>query len=244
MTGILFLVVFLGLMIAFWSIRKDQSRRDLREIPAFSRLKRAIALSVEAGKRLHISLGSRGLHDLRGAPALVGLNLIQKISRTVSVSDLPPIASSGDATLSILSQDALHSGYREVNAESRFDPNSGQLTGLTPFSYAAGALPLITDQPVSVTLLAGSYGSEALLLTDAAERADSLTFAGTENINAQAVLYASASESLIGEELFAAGAYLQSSGMHVASLFAQDVFRWVVIVVLLVGIVLKFAGVL
>jgi hypothetical protein len=146
--------------------------------------------------------------------------------------------------LSVLSQDVLRSGFREANAEYQFDPSNGLITGLTPVSYAAGALPVVHDEHVSVNLMIGSFGSEVALIADAAERSESLTIGGSENLSTQSILFASAQEPLVGEELFAAGAYLQVGKMHTASLFAQDVLRWLLIVILLIGAILKLAGVL
>jgi hypothetical protein len=71
-----------------------------------------------------------------------------------------------------------------------------------------------------------------------------MSLGGSENLSAQAVLYAAVQEPLIGEELFAAGAYVQAGPMHTASLKAQDVLRWVLIVAILAGAVLKVMGVL
>jgi hypothetical protein len=119
-------------------------------------------------------------------------------------------------------------------------PTGGQVSGLTPFSYAAGTLPAIFDEHVSTTILSGHFGSEVALITDASERVGALTLAGSEDLPAQAVLYAAAQEPLIGEELFAAGAYLNAGPLHTASLRTQDVLRWVLILAILVGAILKF----
>jgi len=58
------------------------------------------------------------------------------------------------------------------------------------------------------------------------------------------VLFAAAQEPLIGEELYAAGAYLKSGPIHIASLRAQDVLRWVLIFAILLGAILKFLQVI
>jgi len=81
------------------------------------------------------------------------------------------------------------------------------------------------------------------LIADAAERTGSVSLGGSENLSAQAVLYAAAQEPLIGEELFAAGAYAQAGPMHVASLKAQDFLRWLLVGALLLGAALKLLGV-
>jgi hypothetical protein len=121
---------------------------------------------------------------------------------------------------------------------------AGRVSGLTPTSYAAGTLPIIYDEQISATVLAGHFGSESALITDAAERNGSLTLAGSDNITAQAVFVASAQEPLIGEELYAAGAYINAGPIHVSSLRAQDIFRWVLIIAILVGAVMKMLGML
>jgi hypothetical protein len=118
------------------------------------------------------------------------------------------------------------------------------LTGLTPFSYAAGAIPAIRDENISTNVLIGNFGVEAVLLTEAAERANTFTLAASDNLTAQAVLYASAQEPLIGEELYAAGNYMGAGRLHPASLVAQDILRWTIIGVILLGAILKLVGVL
>jgi hypothetical protein len=242
--GLIFILAFFGLMLFFAFTGRKKTQRYLRDIPAFSRLRRGIGLAVEAGQRLHISLGRGGVVGVEGASAFVGLSMLQRIARAASISDRPPVATSGEGTLAVLSQDTLQSVYHSIGADSQYEPSSGQVSGLTPFSYAAGAMPVIFDHQVAVNILAGHFGSEVALLTDAAERSGALTLAGSDSIPAQAVLYATAQEPLIGEELYAGGAYIQAGPMHLASVRAQDIMRWVLIGGTLLLAVLKLVGVM
>lgn len=240
--GLAFVVVFIFLMIILAVASRNQPKQNLREISAFTRLGRAIGLAVEAGKRMHITLGWGGLIDLKGASALVGLTILERITRLASISDRPPVATSGDGVLGILSQDTLSGTYKAVGAGFQYDPTSGRVTGLTPVSYAAGAMPVIYDEQVSATVLAGHFGSEAALITDAAERNDSLSVAGSDSITATSVFIAAAQEPVIGEELFAAGAYINAGPVHASSLRTQDIFRWVLVGAILIGALLKLLG--
>jgi hypothetical protein len=174
---------------------------------------------------------------------MAGLALLRRLADLTSAGDQPPIVTSGEATLGILSQDTLQSAAR-FSERAAFDPTAGRVTGLTPFSYAAGAIPIIRDENVSANLLMGNFGVEVALLTDAVERKNTFVLAGSDNLTAQAVIYASAQESLIGEEIYAAGAYVQSSPLHTASLTVQDILRWLIITVILIGAALTLAGVL
>lgn len=242
LAGLAFLLVFGALILFFARMERGRSIRYLRDIPGFSRIRRGIGLAVEAGQRLHLALGHGGVSGFTGASSLVGLSLLERTARTASISDRPPVATSGKASLTFLSQDTLKSVHRVLNAERQYDPQAGQLTGLTPFSYAAGTLLVSSDPQVSANIFAGHFGSEVALILDAAERNDSLTLGGSDDMQAQAVMYASSLEPLVGEELYAAGAYLQVNPYHLASVRAQDVMRWVLAGVIVAGALLKALG--
>ena len=241
--GFVVVIVDFVLMIAFLLLNRKNPWRGLRTIPAFSRLRQAIFLAVEDGSRLHISLGKASLYSQQNASGLVGLSLLERIAQLSSISDRPPIATSGDGGFAILSQDTLRAAYRSSNAPELFSPDRGLLSGATPFSYVAGALPVIMDENVSTNILIGNFGAEVALLADAAQKKDSYLMAASDALPAQAVLYATSSEPLIGEELFAAGAYMQVNPSHAASLHVQDFLRWAVVAAILVGSILKLLGI-
>jgi hypothetical protein len=241
--GLLFILIALGLILAFFFI-PTLPKIELRQIQAFTHFRREVDLAVEAGKRIHISIGRGSIDDVQGGASLIGLTILDRCARAASTSDRPPVTTSGDGVVTILSQDTLQNTYRSLAAEDRYEPTSARLTGLTPMAYAAGAMPAIHDEQVSANILAGHYGTEIALLTEAGERSHSLTVAGCDSISAQAVLYATADEPLLGEELYAAGAYLGGNPMHNASLRMQDILRWVIIATILLGAILKLLGIL
>lgn len=238
--GLIFVMVFLGLMITSAVLLRQREGLILREISAFARLQRAIGLAVEAGSRLHISLGRGQLISTQSAIGYVGLSILDRIARSTSISDRPPVATSGEGTLGILSQDTQRGAAKTLGVE--FDPMRGRITGLSPYSYSAGTLSLIEEEDVGANMLIGSFGSEVGLITEAAERSESMTLGGTDNLSGQAVLFASAQEPLIGEETYAGGAYLGVGPMHIASLYAQDILRWVLIGLIVIGAILKLLG--
>ena len=237
--GLLGLAALLLLGLTVW---RRRSPATLRPIEAYERLNRAVGLAVENGTRLHISLGRGNLFTARGGSALAGLAMLRRLAERTSASDRPPIVSSGDAALAILSQDTLRSGYRAAGAEEQYRFSTGRLTGLTPFSYAAGTIPIEHDENVSANVVIGDLGAESALIAEASDRENSSLTAASDDLSAQAIFYASAQEPLIGEELFAAGAYVGAGAAHDASLQVQDILRWLIIVAILAGSLLKFIG--
>jgi hypothetical protein len=237
--GLLVFAAILLLALTFW---RRRSPAAFRVIAAYERLNRSVGLAVENGTRLHISLGRGDLFTARGGSALAGLAMLRRLAERTSVSDRPPIATSGDASVAILSQDTLQSGYRAAGAEEQYRFSTGRLTGLTPFSYAAGAMPAIHDENVSTNIIIGDLGAEAALLAEASDRQNTDLIAASDNLSAQSVFYVSSQDPLIGEELFAAGAYVGAGASHEASLHVQDILRWLIILAIIVGIGLKILG--
>lgn len=246
------MIDWLGLAVAALSglflfllgrFRRAGSAR-LRAVPGLARMHRAFGLSVEDGTRLLVGLGGQSLLTQNAGAALAGLSLLRELSQKASVSDRPPVAVAGEAALALLSQDTLHAGYRAVGAGEFYQPVTGRLAGMTAFSSAAATIPMLEDENVSLAALLGNFGVEAGLLSDAAERSHVLLIGATSDPAGQSVLYASAPEALIGEELFAAPAYLAGAPGVAANLILHDILRWLIIVGLLLGLALRLIGVL
>jgi hypothetical protein len=236
------IVGFAAVLLLALSLIKRKSPPIWRVIPALTRLSRVVDLSVEDGTRLFVALGRASLLTSRGGAPLAGLALLRHIAERTSLSDRPPVAVAGESSLALLAQDTLQAGYRAMGAGDLYQPSSGRVSGMTPFSAAAGAIPIICDENVSASMLVGDFGVEAALLADVAERENTFLLGASSDISSQAALFASAQEPLLGEELFATGAYLGSNVSHAASLTVQDILRWLIILALLAGAALKLIG--
>jgi hypothetical protein len=239
--GLVVIGVSAALLLLFITLRRKSAPR-LRVISAMTRLYRAIGLSVEDGTRLLVGLGNTSLLTGNAGAPLAGLSLLRSLAERTSLSDRPPVAVAGEAPLALLAQDTLESGYESAGAGEYYQPTAGRLAGLTPFSAAAGTMPIIADENVSAALFLGHFGVEAGLLADAADRNNALAVGASDDLAGQAIWFASAPETLIGEELFAASAYIGGSPAQTASLTVQDVLRWLIIAALIVGAGLKLLG--
>ena len=237
-------VAFSAICMAIFAIVHRSSPFSFRKIPAFSRIKQAVRLLVEDGTRLHFSLGNASMLGADGASALAGLVLLRRLGEITSLGDRPPVATTGNALLNLMAQDTLRAAHDAVLPDEPFDMTNARLTGFTPFSYAAGVMAASGSENISSSVLIGNFGPEVGLLAEAAGSQNATVISASDSLTAQAVLYVSSTDMLIGEELFAAGAYDQAGSMHAASLLLQDVLRWVIILALLVGAGLKLAGLL
>jgi hypothetical protein len=240
--GIVVLLLFLGLLIGFAAFGRRWPV-VLRPLRGFDELSTAIERAVEAGERVHLSLGTGSVIGSDSAPALAGLAMLSRIATATTMSDKPVVVTAGDGAMALLAQDTLRVAYERARASERYQSTSGRMLGPTPFSYIASLPILIETEDVSVHLLAGSYGAEGALAADFGEQREAFVLAGTDDAQSQSLLYVTAEYPLIGEEVFAGGAYLNVGPFHIASLRTQDVVRMVIVALILLGTILSTLGV-
>jgi hypothetical protein len=244
--GLLTLFLFIVLILIFAALARRKGARPaiFREIDALLSLPHTVGQAVETGRRLHISLGSGTIGDMNTTSALAGLTVLDQISAVATVSDKPPVVTTADGTAMLLAQDTLKNVYVRQNVLNRYDPTSARVAGLSPLSFGAALTSLVQDESVGGTVLIGAMGTEAALLAEADQRANVTTLAGADDPATQAVLFASADSPLIGEDIFAGGAYIGRNPGHVGSLRAQDVMRVLIIIVILAAAFARTLGLL
>jgi hypothetical protein len=239
--GMIILVFFATLLILFVFLERRWPVR-LRRMRSIEELGKALERSVEAGERVHLSLGTGSLIGAESAPGLAGLAILGRVALATTMSDKPVVVTTGDGALGILAQDSLRSAYQRAGEPRRYEATEGRVLGLTPFSYAAGLPPVLATEDVSVHVLLGSFGAEGALAAHFGKRQQAFVFGGTDDVPSQALLYATTDHPLIGEEVFAAGAYLNTGPLHRSSLRAQDMLRTVIILAIVVGTLLLTLG--
>lgn len=242
--GFIFILFTLLLILAIGFMDRKKVHGNLRVIPSFEQLQKAINLIVESGKGAHITVGRGSILSPQAGSSLAAMEMLSHLSRLCLNGDIPPISTSGDGAVNLMAIDTLRSSYRSMHLQQRFHPLSGQVTGVSPYSYMAGAMLAQRDDNRILTVALGSFGPEIALLADTSERMQAHTIGGTDNLLAQAVLYATSRSPLIGEEFFAASAYTQGTAIQVASLKTQDILRIILILGIIAGAIMKALGIL
>jgi hypothetical protein len=232
----LFVALVLGGLIIVLNLMLRGRWPTFRRLSGYESIHADVAASVEAGTRVHMALGAGQIIGPGAEAELAGLAALGKIAQAASISDRPPVATAADGVTSLLAQDVMFSTYRQMRAEERFDHDLGRLAGLGPGGYTAGAMITPREERASATFLIGAMGSEAALIADTGGRRGSVVAAVTDPVG-QAALFATTDNPILGEELFAAGAYLKVNSYHAASLQAQDILRWITIAGILLGAV-------
>ena len=234
-------LMVIGLVLALMLVFTASARRSplpLRPIKAMEHLARIVGLSVEDGRRLHVSFGRGDFLDSHAASTATNTALLKEVLKQSAGSDRPPSVTAGDPISTLLAVDTL---YSSISSE-RMDARRGRLAGTSSMAYAAGTLPALQSEQTSMMVTGGMLGPEISLILDTAEDESVNILAAPDSPVGQAVAFASPVDVLLGEEIYAMPGYMNKGSIYAASLLAQDALRWVLIIFLVMGAILRALG--
>jgi hypothetical protein len=239
---VLFLVFFLiYLWRAGWGRKRGGRRFNFRSIPGYDATNEGLARAAETGRAVHTSPGTGGVgaQGMQSASTLAGMGVVESMARVAAITGAPVQATTNDAIAYALTDNALRRGYQRAGWSLESESGGARfLTHGDPLAYVAGAAEVAEGQQVSHAVMAGQFGPEVLILVEAQRRSGAQQIIGSTDHQGLALLAITADHTLIGEEIFASGAYLERRTTHSASLLAQDALRWVVILLIIAGFVL------
>lgn len=214
----------------------------LRPLPGFDVLKTQIGRAIESGRQMHITLGQANLNGPAGPTSLAALNMMGHLADEGCANDAPPLVTTGEGTVMLAAQEKLYHSFDRTNRPEGYRARQVHFVASEsdPFAYAAGVSGLIHQDKVTGNVMVGRFGPELMLMAEAAQRQDVTQVIGTDDPTAMALATAVTENTLIGEELFAAAAYMDNTPEQVASLRIQDIVRLLVMVAILVWAVIQF----
>jgi hypothetical protein len=234
--GLVVLIVFALLQIWFYLRIGAGLRPRFRSIPLFSLLRGQMGRAIESGRELHVSIGTGGISGEDTTTTLAGLQIVEYLADEAAASGISPVITTADPTALLLAEDTLRRPHIRQGDLSNYQPLSARMPAFGPIPYAAATMDYLAHENALANVMAGSFGSEIGLIEQEAAKQDLLKINGAADPRALAVLATTSENLLIGEELFAAKAYLQARPQHLASLRAQDLVRWT----LVIGIIAAF----
>jgi hypothetical protein len=240
--GLGILVILLTLVTIVIVTQFIRRRRDLvalRRIPAYERLPVMAGQSIEAGRPLHISLGSAGIGGESTVLTITSAELAYQLARRTATGDAPPILTLSAASALPLGQDTLRRAYQSRGLPERYKARNVRWypSGAGGLAFAGGVAVMMHEDRIVGNVMAGSYGPELALILDTSARHGLPSIAVSDQLEGQAVAYAMADDALIGEEIFAAGSYLGGGASQIGESVAIDLLRWLLIAVLVIAFV-------
>lgn len=235
------LAIFLPLFALFTTRAKSGHRLPLRSIPAYEKIRQLVSQATEIGQPIHIGMGSGQIGGKATPESLMGLTVFDYLSRHAALCDHPIQATTGDATVLATAQGILQRARQAAGFPEGYTGKEIVFYGLDPFAYAAGTLDTLNQEEHLASILIGRFDAEGLWIAESTSNQKMTQLGGTTEPAAAMLMQTSLDESVIGEEIFAAGAYLHRPS-HMGSLAAQDLMRIIIILSTIVGVLMSSLG--
>lgn len=201
---------------------------NLRRIPGLENLATSVGHSAETDQPLHVSVGVGGVGGLSTAETWTGLTLLAQLADEAASCDTPLVVTVADPTIVPIAQDILRRASVRHGNPAGYDPTQVRFIAPIPIAYAVGVTGILEREPLTGSVMLGSFGDEYLLMGQTGVRRGIRQLVGATDPATLAQVYASADDTLIGEEIFATGAYTRKLPVQIGSLLAEDWARWVV----------------
>lgn len=233
MTPLITLVIIAATAVLLFLLQRSlQAGRKVAilPLPALDHLHRQLGRAIESGNPLHVTLGHASLVSQANPTSVAALHVLDHLAEDGCANSTPPLVTVGEGTLLPAAQDSLRHAFQKAGRSGEFDPAQAQFIAAetNTFIYAGGAASLLQHDQVAGNIAVGRFGAELALIAEAANNRKLEQLLGADDPTALAIATAFSENVLVGEEMFAAGAYLEAHPGRLASLQLQDIIRWIV----------------
>lgn len=212
----------------------------IRRIAGLEALDQALGRATEMGKPV---LFIHGLNSMDNVSTIAAVNILGRVARRTAAYDTALRVANNDPVVMAVSQEVVKEAYLEAGRPDAYNPDSVYLAATEQFAYAAALEGvMVRDRPAAHIMMGYFYG-EALLLAETGSTTGAIQIAGTDSYTQLPFFVTTCDYTLMGEELYAASAYLSREPKLLGSLKGQDFGKAVLIAVLVVGALLATCGV-
>ncbi|MFH0889206.1 MAG: DUF6754 domain-containing protein [Planctomycetota bacterium] len=237
---LIFVIVFCALVMFFISLARKNPNLFIRHIPGLDAIEETIGRATEMGKPI---LYLNGLLDMASLSTIAATSILGKVARKVANYDSQIMVPCYDPIVMSVCQEVVREAYIEAGRPDAFRDDNIFFISSDQFAYAAAVDGLITRHKPAANLYMGYYYAEALLIAETGVASGAMQIAGTDAITQLPFFITTCDYTLMGEELYAASAYLSREPLQLGSLKGQDYSKAFIITVLILGAILSTAGI-
>jgi len=240
-----FVVLLIFWATLYFSIRTSMSGKlpNLRRLPAIDAIDEALGRAAEMGKTVLFTHGTGTLESSEAAGSLAAIAALPYVARKCAQLELKLFLPTGSHTAYTVLSEVARESYQLEGKPELFDQNNIQYLSNVARAYSAGVMSTLMTQNVGAAVFLGSYHHAGLMLVETANRVGALSVGGTDSTSQIPWFVAGCDYALIGEEIYALGAYLSKDPVSVGGLAGLDIIKALILAVITLGVVLYQVGI-
>ena len=234
---LLFLILLFGGILQF-STRHALRGGDvfLRTIPGVKAVEEAVGRSTEMGKPV---LYVPGIQDMDQVETVAGVVILGHVSKMTARYETPLNVPVARSIVLKAAQEACKESYLVEGRSDIYNEDMVHYVTDDQFAYAAGVNGIMNREKPAACLYMGKFYAESLLLAETGNSIGAIQIAGTASQSQIPFFVTACDYTLIGEEFFAASAYLSQKPDLLGIVKGQDIVKLVMLVMIIGGTLLR-----
>ncbi|UCE26022.1 MAG: fibronectin type III domain-containing protein [Candidatus Coatesbacteria bacterium] len=228
-------VSFVVLVLVFISMARGGKELFVRKIAGLEAVDEAIGRATEMGKPI---LFVSGLGDASDIATIAAMTILAKVARKTAEYETPLIVPCRDPIVMMVEKEMVREAYTEVGRPDAFEEDSVFYVTDSQFGYVAAVDGIMLRERPATNFYMGAFYAESLILAETGAQTGAIQIAGTDRVTQFPFFITACDYTLMGEELYAATAYLGRDPLMLGSLKGQDWAKAVILVILIVGAIL------
>jgi len=224
-------LLFLLVELSVWRARSGKPM-FIRRIAGLSAVEEAVGRATEMGRPV---LFLTGLNDLSDIATISAVNILAQVARKTAEYDTPLLVPNYDPVTYTVTQEVVKQAYTEAGRPDAYKPNNIYFITSNQMGYAAAVDGIMMREKPATNFFMGYYYAEALILAETGNITGAIQIAGTDAVMQLPFFITACDYTLMGEELYAASAYLSREPVLVGTLKAQDWCKVIITFLLLAG---------
>lgn len=235
----LLLLIVVGIVF-FWAV-SHAKRKGLfiRRIAGLDAIDEAIGRATEMGKPIYYV---PGIGQMVNISTIASAFILGEVSKKVAQYDSTIKIPHYDAVVMTVCKEVVKQSYLEAGRPDSYREDMNFFVSQDQFSYAASVDGMISREKPAACFFMGYFMAESLLLAEVGATTGAIQIAGTDIEHQLPFFFTACDYTLIGEELYAAGAYLSREPMLLSALKVQDFGKLVVMVSVFFGAIIVALG--
>lgn len=238
----IFLAVILYSAVVVYCIYNARSGKKLfiRRIPGLEAVDEAIGRATEMGRSIMYILG---LGSVSNVATIASMNILSQVAQKTADYETPLRVPCNDPIVMNVVQEMVKTAYLNEGRPDAYNEENIFFLTESQFAYAAGVDGMMVREKPAAVFLQGTFFAESLILAETGNSIGAIQIAGTDKEHQLPFFIAACDYTLIGEELFAASAYLSREPMLLGSLKGQDYGKVMIFGAIVIGVILELFGI-
>ena len=237
-------LIFMTVVSLFvvWKVKNSDWQPKIRRITGLDHIEEAVGRATEMGRPVHFS---PGVHDItvQTAPqTFAGLAILGYVAQLCARLDVELICTIMRPNVYPLADAVVRQKYMEEGKIDHYTDKTVRYLGEHDQAYAYGVYGIMRRERPAANIMMGGFDGTAVGFAENGAMAGAIQVSGTAQLTQIPFFVASCDYTLVGEELYAAGAYLSKDRDTTASICGQDMVKVVVMVVLILGTITATFG--